>query len=85
MILQEDLLRQLLTDSRAYGSLLGSGGVGDPGIVSKQIDPLTVLFACIEACSMACVLLPSALVWGNVKCLLFWNSYLMDVCYDSYC
>lgn len=28
---QEDLLRQLLTDSKAYGSLLGSGGVGDPG------------------------------------------------------
>ena len=30
-MLQEDLLRQLLTDSKAYGSLLGSGGVGDPG------------------------------------------------------
>ena len=28
---QEDLLRQLLTDSKAYGSLLGSGGVGDSG------------------------------------------------------
>ena len=30
-VLQEDLLRQLLIDSKAYGSLLGSGGVGDPG------------------------------------------------------
>ena len=32
--MQEDLLRQLLTDSKAYGSLLGSGGVGDPGIAT---------------------------------------------------
>ena len=34
-MLQEDLLRQLLTDSKAYGSLLGSGGVGDPGKLPK--------------------------------------------------
>lgn len=30
-VLQEELLRQLLIESKAYGSLLGSGGVGDPG------------------------------------------------------
>lgn len=34
-MLQEDLLRQLLTDSKAYGTLLGSGGVGDPGKLSN--------------------------------------------------
>lgn len=34
-MVQEELLRQLLTDSKAYGSLLGSGGVGDPGRVSN--------------------------------------------------
>lgn len=35
-MLQEDLLRQLLIESKAYGSLLGSGGVGDPGTIAQS-------------------------------------------------
>ena len=32
VLLQKKLLQQLLKDSNAYGTLLGSGGVGDPGM-----------------------------------------------------
>lgn len=35
-VLQEDLLRQLLIESKAYGSLLGSGAVGDPGTTAQS-------------------------------------------------
>lgn len=33
-MLQKQLLQQLVTSSKAYGTLLGSGGVGDPGVHS---------------------------------------------------
>lgn len=30
-VVQEQLLQQVITDSRAYGTLLGSGAIGDSG------------------------------------------------------
>lgn len=52
--MQEDLLRQLLTDSKAYGSLLGSGGVGDPGELSnKSLAFVKLLGVEVPASSLA--------------------------------
>ena len=39
MVVQEGLLRQLLAESKAYGTLLGSGGVGDAGNATDDCWP----------------------------------------------
>ncbi len=52
IILQEQLLRQLLTESQAYGSLLGSGGVGDSGTQPRLLSRLwCVLWHCSIGCA----------------------------------
>ncbi|KAL3150654.1 hypothetical protein ABBQ32_000453 [Trebouxia sp. C0010 RCD-2024] len=51
---KEDLLRQLLIESKAYGSLLGSGGVGDPGALSSFIPDASERQRMMEAVGDAC-------------------------------
>ena len=34
-MVQEELLQRVITDSRAYGTLLGSGAIGDSGELSR--------------------------------------------------
>lgn len=59
-MLQEDLLRQLLTDSKAYGSLLGSGGVGDPG----QLSNTSLAFVKLLGVEVPASSLPTSLALG---------------------
>lgn len=51
---KEQLLRQLLTESKAYGTLLGSGGVGDSGALSSFIPEGRERRQVMEAVGDAC-------------------------------
>lgn len=51
---KKKLLQQLLKDSNAYGTLLGSGGVGDPGALSSFIPKKEERKQVMEAVGDAC-------------------------------
>lgn len=89
MEVQEELLRQLLTDSKAYGSLLGSGGVGDPGRISDTypacyVQAVMCCGACINIDNISTALLLMHLIVDAEKGVLTLKQYDVFHCAMSF-